>query len=98
MEHAQGVSLEEKWPTMDVDAQLGCMDALYHKLKEMVDLKFQTYGSLYFANTPHIAASEPFDHENYCIGPHCGPMYWNCNGVQPKYYHRVEPDQGPCRC
>jgi hypothetical protein len=34
--------------------------------------------------------------DEYCIGPHCGAIYWNCNATQPRFYHYVKPNQGPC--
>ncbi|KAF1960178.1 hypothetical protein CC80DRAFT_465850 [Byssothecium circinans] len=95
MEHALGIPLHQKWPTMDGSDQVWCIEALCRKLKEVVDLQFPGYGSLYFADTTYITASKlPLDQE-FCIGPHCGSMYWNCNVKQPKYYHEVGPNQGP---
>lgn len=48
MEHAVGIQLHQKWPTMAGDQQIRCIDAIYRKVKEMVDIKFPAYGSLYF--------------------------------------------------
>jgi aminoglycoside phosphotransferase (APT) family kinase protein len=53
MEHASGIPLHEKWPTMDVTDQIRCIEAICQKLKEVVDLDFPAYGSLYFAETPY---------------------------------------------
>lgn len=95
MEHAPGILLHQKWPTMDVSDQIKCIAAIYEKLKEIVDLNFPAYGSLYFSRTPDITASKlPLDQE-FCIGPHCGAIYWNCNVGRPRYYHNVKPNQGP---
>ena len=46
MEHASGFSLQERWPHMEVMEQLQCIGAIWNKLKEMVDLKFTSYGTL----------------------------------------------------
>ncbi|USP78067.1 hypothetical protein yc1106_05341 [Curvularia clavata] len=54
MEHASGIPLHERWPTMDVSDQIRCIETICQKLKEIVDLNFPAYGSLYFAETPHI--------------------------------------------
>lgn len=96
MEHAPGISLHQRWPTMEIGEQFRCIKALYRKLEEVVRLKFLGYGSLYFDDTEYITASKiPLDQE-YCIGPHCGSHFWNCNVIQPKYYHHVNPNQGLC--
>lgn len=57
MEHAPGVQLRQKLLPMDVSDQFSCIDATYRTLKGIEDLEFPAYGSLYFADTPYIAAS-----------------------------------------
>lgn len=96
MEHAPGISLHEKWPTMCVRDQIRCVQGISRKLEELVDLNFPAYGSLYFTDAPCIAAQKlPFNQE-FSLGPHCGAMYWDCHVGQSKYCHDVEPNQGPC--
>lgn len=97
-EHAQGVSLDQKWPNMNISGQLKCIEAIYRKLKETARLEFPAYGSLYYSDTSFIPASEkvPLSQE-FCIGPHCGSLYWDCDPAQPRYYHKVKPDHGPCK-
>jgi hypothetical protein len=97
MEHAPGIPLHEKWPAMDVSDQIRCIEAICQKLKEVVDLDFPAYGSLYFAETPYLPTSKLILNKEFCIGPHCGAMYSNCNAGQPRYYHDVKPNQGPCK-
>ncbi|KAH7091577.1 kinase-like domain-containing protein [Paraphoma chrysanthemicola] len=95
MEHAPGISLHERWPTMGIGDQIRCIQSISQKLKELVDLEFPAYGSLYFANTPYIAGQElPFN-QDFAVGPHCGTMFWGCNVGQPRYSHNVDPNQGP---
>lgn len=96
MEHAPGILLLEKWSTMDVGEQLGCMKAICYMLKEIINLDFPAYGSLYFAKTPYLPTSKLLLNREFCIGPHCGPLYWNCTVGQLRYYHDVNPNQGPC--
>jgi hypothetical protein len=97
MEHAAGVQLHQRWPDMSGDQQIRCIDAIYRKVKEMVDVKFPAYGSLYFVDAPlNSASKQPLD-QKFCIGPHCGAMYWNCNVGESRYYHNTKPNQGPCK-
>ncbi|XMA20542.1 hypothetical protein WAI453_013333 [Rhynchosporium graminicola] len=97
MEHAAGVQLHHKWPTVGGDQQVRCIDAIYQKVKEMVDIKFPAYGSLYFADAPLGADSKQTLDKRFCIGPHCGAIYWDCNACEPRYYHNTMPNQGPWR-
>jgi hypothetical protein len=82
---------------MDVDQQIKCIKAICKQLKEVVDLEFPGYGSLYFADAPYISASKISLDQEFGIGPHCGSVYWNCNARQPRHYHEVDPNQGPCK-
>jgi hypothetical protein len=97
MEHAAGVQLHQKWPVMAGDQQIGCIDAIYRKVKEMIDIEFSAYGSLYFVDTTLSPALKLPLNQEICIGPHCGPRYWNCNVGESRYYYNVRPNQGPCK-
>ncbi|KAH6611660.1 kinase-like domain-containing protein [Boeremia exigua] len=96
MEHAPGISLHEKWPTMSLHDQIQCIQAIIQKLEEVVDLDFQAYGSLCFADISYIAASKllPLDQE-FTIGPHCGARFWDNHVGQSRYSHNVDSNQGP---
>ena len=94
MEHAAGIPLQQKWPYMSGDQKVACIDAIYKKLREMVDLNFSAYGSIYFSTTPLGSSSSlPLDGD-FCLGPHCGTRYWACG--DPRYYQHTAPNQGPC--
>jgi hypothetical protein len=94
MEHAAGIPLQQKWPYMSGDQKVTCIDAIYKKLREMVDLNFSAYGSIYFSTTPLGSSSRlPLD-DDFCLGPHCGTRYWACG--EPRYYQHTTPNQGPC--
>ena len=97
MEHAAGVPLHQKWPTMANDQQVRCINAIYQTLKEMVDITFPAYGSLYFTDAPLKSASKQTLNKGFCIGPHCGAIYWDCNVGESRYYHNTKPNQGPCK-
>ncbi|KKZ61111.1 hypothetical protein EMCG_04256 [[Emmonsia] crescens] len=95
MEHATGVQLHNKWPDMAGGQQVRCIDAIYQKVKEMVDIEFPAFGSLYFVDSPLDSGHKnPLD-EEFCIGPHCGPRYWDCNVGEPRYCHNTKPNNGP---
>ncbi|KAG5294078.1 hypothetical protein I7I50_04696 [Histoplasma capsulatum G186AR] len=95
MEHAAGVQLHNKWPDMAADQQVRCIDAIYRKAKEMIDIEFPAFGSLFFVDSPLDSGHKtPLD-EMFCIGPHCGSRYWDCNVSEPKYYHNTKPNNGP---
>jgi len=72
------------------------MDSFCRMAKEMVDLDFPAYGSLYLKGD--LTRSEHFIplEDGFCIGPHCGSMFWDCNVGQPRYYHNSSPNRGPC--
>ncbi|KFY13911.1 hypothetical protein V491_06221 [Pseudogymnoascus sp. VKM F-3775] len=95
MEHAVGTQLHQKWPTMAIDQQISCIDAIYRKLKEVVDIKFPAYGSMYFADISLDSASKRTLNRNFSIGPHCGSRYWDCNVGESIYFHNTKPNRGP---
>jgi hypothetical protein len=97
MEHATGVQLHQKWPVMAVDQQISCIDAIYRKAKEMVDMNFSAYGSLYLNGSPLNTASKLPLNLEFSIGPHCGARYWDCNVGEARYYQKTKPNQGPCK-
>ncbi|KAL4804115.1 kinase-like domain-containing protein [Aspergillus unguis] len=93
MEHARGVSLEEKWHQMAGDQQVRCIDSIYRTMKQAVDLEFPAFGSIYhdaldFANREALG-------DGYCVGPHCGSRYWDCTPSERRYYHYVKQNPGP---
>ncbi|GMG29028.1 unnamed protein product [Aspergillus oryzae] len=96
MEHADGVQLHQKWQSLAGDQKIRCIQGIYESLKEMVDLEFPSFGSLYYANGPPDPDNRrPLD-GNFCIGPHCGPRYWDCNVGEQRYYDIVRSNHGPC--
>jgi len=97
MEHAAGVPLLRQWPTMAIDKKLGCIEAIYQKVKELADIKFPAYGSLYSVNATLDCSSKKKLNESFCIGPHCGTRYWDCNVGESRYYHTTSPNPGPCK-
>ena len=98
MDHAKGVQLHDKWPVMAGDQQIRCIESIYRKVRQVVDMNFPGYGSLYFLDAPFDSASKLPLSQGICIGPHCGVRYWGCDAGEPRYYHNAKPNQGPCQC
>lgn len=95
MEHANGVQLHEKWPDMAGHQRVICIGNIFKKLKEMVNIDFPAYGSIYFADIPTGHRSIQMPEREFCIGPHCERRYWDCN--ETRYYERINPNHGPCK-
>lgn len=96
MEYVTGVSLSEKWDTMDTLQQLECTKALTLMLKQMADIEFPAYGSVYFGDA--LVGGNlniPFTND-YCIGPYCAPTYWKRGIGDVACYGGDIPDCGPC--
>jgi hypothetical protein len=97
MEHAAGVQLHEKWPSMSPHQHMLCVKNVSLIMAEMAKLSFPVYGSLYFADAPIQQSLKSEFVEGFCIGPHCGPQYWDCNAGETRFYQRKPPNRGPCK-
>ncbi|KAI2865055.1 hypothetical protein CBS12448_2343 [Aspergillus niger] len=65
MEHANGVQLHKKWHEMSDKQRVKCIDAIYRKLKEVVDLQFPCFGSLYSIHSPlHMILTQTGGHDS----------------------------------
>lgn len=94
MEHVARIQLHQKWPNMSGDQKVKCIDAICRTLKEVADIDFPAYGSLYFSTSWVGSFSMlPIDGD-FCVGPHCGTRYWNCG--DRRYYEHGVPNHGPC--
>lgn len=98
MKHAEGIELRKIWFSLDIDVQISCIYEIMKQVEETTRLSFPAYGSLYFQNATALLAHDhiPIDNE-FCIGPHCGRMYWDCTPGEQRYYDRVSKDRGPCK-
>ncbi|PGH13538.1 hypothetical protein AJ80_06288 [Polytolypa hystricis UAMH7299] len=76
-----------------------CVRSISTSIMKMSKFDFPGYGSLYFADTVFLDADSKqiLDDHNYCIGPNCGNMYWDCNVGEPRYYAFKGPNRGPWR-
>lgn len=82
MEHAIGVQLHQRWPTMSGEQRISCIHAISTNVQQITAIKFPAYGSLYFDNRSIESASKVPLAQGFCIGPHCGTRYWECNIVK----------------
>lgn len=97
MEHVAGVRLHERWPTMNTHQHMLCVKALSVMIKEMAAITFPGYGSLYFPEVsidPHLKLDFV---DGFCLGPHCGSMYWNCSVDKARINDNENHNQGPCK-
>ncbi|RDW76456.1 uncharacterized protein DSM5745_06448 [Aspergillus mulundensis] len=94
MEHAKGVPLRQKWQQMAGNQRVRCIDSIYRTAREMVDLEFPAYGNIYFDSTLDDVESQSLG-DGFCIGPHCGARYWDCDPGDQRYYHVAKGNQGP---
>lgn len=97
MEHAVGVQLHQKWPTMSGEQQIACIQAISTNIQQIAAIKFPAYGSLYFAEIPIDSTSKVPLAQGFCVGPHCGTRYWDCNIGEARYYISIKPNRGPCK-
>jgi hypothetical protein len=74
-----------------------CVKNVALMMTEMTKLPFPSYGSLYFADAPIDPNLKSEFVEGFCIGPHCGTQYWDCNPSDPRFYGRKPPNRGPCK-
>ncbi|KAH7317657.1 kinase-like domain-containing protein [Rhexocercosporidium sp. MPI-PUGE-AT-0058] len=95
MEHVPGVQLHEKWPSMNPHQHMLCVKKVAFIVTEMAKLPFPAYGSLYFANAPIDPKSKIAFAEGFCIGPHCGTQYWDCDAGEARFYEEKPPNRGP---
>ena len=95
-EHARGVQLHQKWPMMSGEQQIACIEAITRNIQQIAAIDFTAYGSIYFADSSfHPASVLPLG-QGFCIGPHCGARYWDCNVGESRFYNLTKPNRGPC--
>ncbi|RMD41183.1 hypothetical protein DV735_g3962, partial [Chaetothyriales sp. CBS 134920] len=55
----------------------------------------QLHENLYFADAPIDQNLKIEFVEGFCIGPHCGTQYWDCNAGEARFYGERPPNRGP---
>ena len=92
--------LKDVWSQVSGLQHIECIDSLGKIAKELCNLEFAAFGSLYLntANKPMEAL--PVDGK-YCIGPHCTRQHWGCgagkSGALSVPGERPGPCESPCR-
>ena len=95
-ENAAGVQLHQKWPMMSGEQQITCIEAITRYIQQISAIDFTAYGSIYFADSSFdLGSTLPID-QGFCIGPHCGAKYWDCNVGEARFYNLTKPNRGPC--
>ena len=97
MEHARGIQLHCRWPTMDAVQQIRCIGSIVRNIRKTTALTFSAYGSLYFTDSfIGLDSKIPVD-RRFCVGPYCTTRYWDCNVDDARYYVSIKPNRGPCK-
>lgn len=69
MEHVAGIQLHQKWPHISGDQKVNFIDAIYRRPKEVADIDFPAYGSL-FDSTSLLGSSFTLTIEDdFTLGP-----------------------------
>lgn len=73
---ARGVLLSDKWPQMIGPQRIGCISPIFQNVKQLQDLEFPAYGSLYFHEEISLGSTEKFDLDSgICLSQHYGIGY-----------------------
>ncbi|EKD19976.1 hypothetical protein MBM_01928 [Drepanopeziza brunnea f. sp. 'multigermtubi' MB_m1] len=95
MKHASGVPPQERWPTINAEQKIRCVERLSRHLIELAALQFPASGSLYISESL-ASGKEAIDiGSSFCIAHHCGTDYWPSIPTEPRYYGRRGPNRGP---
>ncbi|KAL8765530.1 MAG: hypothetical protein Q9209_007438 [Squamulea sp. 1 TL-2023] len=89
MEHARGVQLHQKWPTMNVVQRIKCIKSIMSNMKQVAAIAFPAYGSLYF-NEVDCAIKQPLS-QRYCVGPQWSDLLAYCDGLIDTGLSRLPP-------
>ncbi|RMY88948.1 hypothetical protein D0862_10320, partial [Hortaea werneckii] len=95
LEHAAGDLLHNRWNEMSSLQHLEVIQSISRMIGQMTKLGFPAFGSIYFQDAPVDAALKIMFEDGFCIGPHCGPVYWNCSPGEGSLYGNRGYDHGP---
>jgi hypothetical protein len=81
---------------MTSEQHMLCTKALSLAMKEMASLDFPAYESLYFSDAPIDSALKiPFEGD-FCIGLHCGSVFWKRGPGEDEVYEVLSLNCGHC--
>jgi hypothetical protein len=97
MEKVHGIQIFKKWDEMGESNRISLIKRLTQWERELCEIQFPAYGSLYYKSSLSDAEMIPLDSSidpggEFCIGPSCDPSWLIQRG------HRLLPDVdcGPC--
>lgn len=92
MERVSGVQLQQHWPYMNGLQRLECLQNLANLVKQMHDLEFPAYGSIYFNDGLVSSSNSVRLDTRFCIGPNSGSRYFPCYPTDHRFYSRKPPN------
>ncbi|KAI7028389.1 hypothetical protein KC355_g1 [Hortaea werneckii] len=95
MEHAAGDRLHNRWDEMSSLQHLQVIQSISRMIGQMTSPEFPAFGSIYFQDAPLDPALKIQFKDGFCIGPHCGSVYWNCGPSESSLYGNYGYDHGP---
>ncbi|ROW04488.1 hypothetical protein VMCG_05038 [Cytospora schulzeri] len=95
MEHVSGIQLQQHWPEMTSFQRMDCVRNLADLVKQMHDLDFPAYGSIYFNDGLVSSSNSVRLDTRFCIGPNSGSRYFPCYPTDRRFYNRKPPNRGP---
>lgn len=96
MDHVPGIQLHSHWDKMSGVDHLHIVKSVSNMIGEMSALEFPAFGSIYFHDAPIDPTLKVTLEDDFCIGPHCGSVFWNCGVGEASLYRNNGHDQGPC--
>ncbi|KAK0950488.1 hypothetical protein LTR12_018298 [Friedmanniomyces endolithicus] len=95
MDAVPGVPLKDVWSQMTGIQHIQCIESLGKIAKELCNLDFAVFGSLYLNTANRPTEALPLDGK-YCIGPHCARQHWGCGVGTSGALNVPGGCQGPC--
>jgi hypothetical protein len=74
-----------------------CVKGLGMLARDMANLTFPAFGSIYFSESPIAPASKLNLEGGFCLGPNCGTLYWNSRAGETELYGQNNSNMGPCK-
>ena len=83
---------------MDLHQRMLCVKSLGMYAKDMANLSFPAYGSIYFENSPTLSGLLTIKlGESFCLGPNCTPAFWDFSAGETKTDGKGVLNRGPCK-
>lgn len=96
MEEAPGVQLHKKWPQMNSLQHMHCVESMVALIKEMSNIRYPAYGSIYFADAPIDSKLKIKLVDGFCVGPSSGSPLWPCSPEVVSTSNGITSIEGCC--